>query len=139
VSPDIESELWSKMLYNCALNPLGALIGVAYGELGRHAETRAIIEATIAEIFALLEATGRRTRWRTAQEYLHVFWSQLLPPTAAHESSMLQDLRAGRPTEVDALNGAVVALAHESGLDVPVNRALVQLIRAREARRARAH
>jgi 2-dehydropantoate 2-reductase len=139
VSDDIECELWSKMLYNCALNPLGALIGVAYGELARHPETRSILEATIVEIFGLLAATGRRTRWRDASEYLRVFWDELLPPTAAHESSMLQDLRAGRRTEVDALNGAVVALAAECGLDVPVNRALLSLIRAREAQRARAH
>jgi 2-dehydropantoate 2-reductase len=68
-----------------------------------------------------------------------VFWDELLPPTAAHESSMLQDLRAGRRTEVAALNGAVVELAGVCGLDVPVNRALLQLIRAREQRRARAH
>ena len=139
VSDDIESELWSKMLYNCSLNPLGALIGVAYGELGRHAETRSILEAVIAEIFALLDATGRRTRWSSASEYLPVFWDELLPPTAAHESSMLQDLRAGRRSEVAALNGAVVELAGVCGLDVPVNRALLQLIRAREQRRARAH
>jgi len=138
VSDDIESELWSKMLYNCGLNPLGALIGVAYGELGRHAETRSILEAVISEIFALLAATGRRTRWRDATEYLQVFWDDLLPTTAAHESSMLQDLRAGRQTEVDALNGAVVELAIECGLDVPVNRALLQLVRAREALRAKA-
>jgi len=138
-SDDIESELWSKMLYNCSLNPLGALIGVAYGELAKHRETRAILEATIREIFALLAASARQTRWRDAGAYLDVFWDELLPPTAAHESSMLQDLRAGRQTEVGALNGAVVELARELGLDVPVNRALLQLIRAREQRRSRLH
>ena len=133
VSAEIESELWSKMLYNCSLNPLGALIGVAYGELGERGETRAILEATIGEIFAVLEASGYPTRWRDASEYLDVFWRELLPPTAAHESSMLQDLRAGRQTEVDSLNGAVVSLADEHGVEVPVNRALLSLIRAREA------
>lgn len=138
-SDDIEGELWSKMLYNCSLNPLGALIGVAYGELAKHRETRAILEAAISEIFALLAASGRRTRWLDASEYLTVFWDELLPPTAAHESSMLQDLRAGRQTEVGALNGAVVELAREQGLDVPVNRALLQLIRAREQRSPRLH
>lgn len=132
VSAEIESELWSKMLYNCSLNPLGALIGVAYGELGERNETRSILEATIREIFAVLDASGYQTRWHDASEYLGVFWRELLPPTAAHESSMLQDLRAGRRTEVDSLNGAVVALANEHGVDTPVNRALLSLIRARE-------
>ena len=50
---DIERDLWAKLLYNCALNPLGALIGVPYGELGRHRETRAILEAVVHEIFGL--------------------------------------------------------------------------------------
>ena len=131
-SGEIAAELWSKMLYNCSLNPLGALIGVPYGDLGEREETRAILEATVREIFALLEAVGTRTRWRDADAYLETFWRELLPPTAAHESSMLQDLRAGRRTEVDSLNGAVVALAREHGVDVPVNRALLELIRARE-------
>ena len=131
-SGEIAAELWSKMLYNCSLNPLGALIGVPYGALGEREETRSILEATVREIFAVLEALGTRTRWRDADAYLETFWRELLPPTAAHESSMLQDLRAGRRTEVDSLNGAVVALAREHGVDVPVNRALLELIRARE-------
>ena len=132
VSDAIGSELWSKMLYNCSLNPLGALIGVPYGVLGERDETRSILEATVREIFAVLEATETRTRWRDADDYLDMFWRELLPPTAAHESSMLQDLRAGRRTEVESLNGAVVTLARAHGVDAPVNRALLELIRARE-------
>jgi len=138
-SSQIESELWAKMLYNCALNPLGALIGVPYGVLGERAETRAIVEAVVVEIFALLECSGRRTRWRSAREYLDLFWDELLPATAAHESSMLQDLRAGRRSEIDALCGAVVALAQEYGVQTPVNAALYRLVRAREQRLSRLH
>ncbi|MCA9510979.1 MAG: 2-dehydropantoate 2-reductase [Myxococcales bacterium] len=136
---DVERELWAKLLYNCALNPLGALIGVPYGALGANARTRAILEAVVAEIFALLDARGTRLAWPGARAYLEHFFRDLLPPTAAHESSMLQDLRAGRRTEIDALCGAVVRLAGELGLDAPVNRALWQLVRAREERRARMH
>jgi len=138
-SDDIERELWAKLLYNCALNPLGALIGVPYGALGDDPRTRAILEAVVAEIFALLDARGTRLAWPDARTYLDHFFRDLLPPTAAHESSMLQDLRAGRRTEIDSLCGAVVALARELGLDAPVSRALAELVRAREAQRAGMH
>jgi 2-dehydropantoate 2-reductase len=58
----------------------------------------------------------------------------LLPPTAAHESSMLQDLRAGRRTEIDAITGEVVRLAEAHGVGVPVSRALLALVRFAEER-----
>ena len=57
-----------------------------------------------------------------------------MPPTAAHESSTLQDLRAGRRTEIDALNGAVVRLAEAHGLDAPVNRTLCEIVHFLEVR-----
>lgn len=133
---DIERELWAKMLYNCALNPLGALIGVPYGVLGERPETRSIMENVVAEIFDLLDATGYRTNWSDAASYLDHFFGELLPPTAAHESSMLQDLQAGRRTEIDALSGAVVELARHNGVHAPVNHALAALIQAREANNA---
>lgn len=133
-SEAIEQDLWAKVLYNCLLNPLGALLGVPYGELGRRRETRAIMEAVAREIFAVLEKSGHRTHWPHATAYLETFYGQLLPPTATHESSMLQDIRAGRATEIDALCGAVSALAAESGTSAPVNDALLQLVRACEGR-----
>ena len=58
------------------------------------------------------------------------FYDELLPPTASHESSMLQDLRAKRPTEIDALCGAVARLGAEAGVPTPVNTALRDLVRA---------
>jgi 2-dehydropantoate 2-reductase len=129
-SASIEQDLFAKLLYNCALNPLAALLGVPYGALAEAPETRAILEAVVREIFAVLAACGRRTHWSTAEEYLAVFREELLPATRSHESSMLQDLRAGRPTEIDALCGAVAELAREAGVAAPVNDALATLVRA---------
>jgi 2-dehydropantoate 2-reductase len=133
-SGDIGRDLWAKVLYNSLLNPLGALVGVPYGELGERASTRGIMEKVAREIFAVLEASGRRTHWPDAESYLRTFYDELLPPTAEHESSMLQDLRAGRATEIDALSGAVAALGHEHGVDTPVNLALCQLVHVAELR-----
>ncbi len=130
VSPEIERDLWAKMLYNCALNPLGALLGVPYGELGERAESRAIMREVVREIFQVLEASGHCTHWPDAESYLEVFYRDLLPPTSAHESSMLLDLRSGNRSEIDVLSGAVAGLARRHAVDAPVNAALAALIRA---------
>ncbi len=132
VADAIEKDLWAKMLYNCALNPLGALLEVPYGALAGSEPARRILRAVVTEIFAVLEASGHRTHWDGAEAYLEEFYAEILPPTARHESSMLQDLRSGRRSEVDALNGAVVALGERHAVGTPVNQALVQLIRAIE-------
>ncbi|MZH03632.1 MAG: 2-dehydropantoate 2-reductase, partial [Nitrospinae bacterium] len=53
--------------------------------------------------------------------YLKYFYTPLLPSTYEHESSMLQDIRAGRKTEIEALNGVIVRDGHKLGMDVPYN------------------
>lgn len=137
VSSSIEAELWAKILYNCLLNPLGALVGVPYGELGRSSKTREIMDAAAAEIFRVLDAAGYQTHWPDSASYLEVFYAELLPRTEEHESSMLQDLRAGRLTEIDALCGAVVKLGAAYNVAAPVNGALTTLIHAAEGRTSR--
>ncbi|UCE86042.1 MAG: ketopantoate reductase family protein [Deltaproteobacteria bacterium] len=135
IASDITRDLWAKLLYNCALNPLGAILGVPYGALGETAPTRAIIDGIVREVFAAMAAAGYAAHWADADAYLADFYGQILPPTAEHESSMLQDLRAGKRTEIDALNGAVVKLAEKEGIATPVNAALANLIRFLEAKR----
>ena len=63
------------------------------------------------------------------------FYAELIPPTAAHESSMLQDLRAGRRTEIEALCGAVERLGLRHRVETPVVSSLASLVRAAEQRR----
>jgi len=135
-SAEIERDLLAKLLYNCALNPLAALRGVPYGAIGDDPASRATLEAVVREIFAVLDASSLATHWSTPDAYLAFFFDALLPPTREHESSMLQDLRAGRPTEIDALCGAVVGLGRAAGIATPVNAALATLIRAIEPPRS---
>jgi 2-dehydropantoate 2-reductase len=82
----------------------------------------------------VLAERGLETHWQTADEYLAFFFETLLPPTREHESSMLQDLQAGRRTEIEALCGVVVDLGRAAGCATPVNAALAGLIRAIEPR-----
>jgi 2-dehydropantoate 2-reductase len=133
-SPRIAEELWAKLLYNGCLNGLGAVFGVPYGALGASQPGRALLAALAEEIFAVMQASGNRTRWESAEAFLADLHGRLLPPTAAHEPSTLQDLRAGRRTEIDALNGAVVRLGDAHGVPVPVNRTLCTMLRFLEER-----
>jgi 2-dehydropantoate 2-reductase len=128
----IVATLWEKILYSAALNPLGALRGLTYGELAADPDGRAVMDCVIAEAFAVARAEGVVLGWRDAAAYRQVFYARLVPATASHRSSMLQDLGRGRRTEIDAINGAVAARGAAHGVAAPANQALTQLVRARE-------
>lgn len=130
----ILADLWAKVLYNAALNPLGALLGVTYGWLADDPSTRTLMDQVIAEAFAVATAAGVGLRWADAAAYGDHFYGRLVPATAQHRSSMLQDLERGRPTEIDAINGWVAARAAELGQPAPVNATLTHLIHARTRR-----
>jgi len=132
----IEKDLWAKMLYNCALNPLGAILGVPYGALAEAASTKGLMDRIIEEVFAVMIAAGYRTHWPEPRQFLEVFYSRLVPDTAEHKSSTLQDIAAGKRTEIEALNGAVIQLAQEHGIAVPHNLAVYNLIKFLESGRS---
>ena len=132
VSYEVDRHLWAKMLYNCALNPIGAILDVEYGKLVEIPHTKAIMDRILEEVFSVMKANGYETFWRSIEDYKDVFYSTLVPTTAKHRSSMLQDMRNGNKTEIDSLNGIVVELAKKKGLSVPFNEFVVGLIKAIE-------
>lgn len=131
-SEDIEAALWGKVLYNAALNPLGALLGVHYGALGDDANARAIMDGVIDEAFRVAIGESVRLSWNSAAEYRAVFYDRLLPSTFHHRPSMLQDLERGRLTEIDAINGEVWKRGAAHGIVTPANELLTRLVHARE-------
>lgn len=134
---DIEKDLWAKMLYNCALNPLGAILDVPYGALAKDSYSRDLMNRIAGEVFAVMGAAGFKTHWVTSGDFLKVFYDKLVPDTAKHKSSTLQDIAAGRKTEIEALTGSVLILADKYGIEVPYNRAVYAIIKFVEARRSR--
>jgi 2-dehydropantoate 2-reductase len=130
---DVHAALWGKVLYNAALNPVGALLGVHYGALMENPDTRAIMDRVIDEAHAVALAEGARLAWKTAADYRAVFYERLVPSTYHHRSSMLQDLERGRPTEIDAINGAVWKRGVARGMVTPANELLTRLVQARSA------
>ncbi len=131
-SNKIFSYLWDKILYNCALNPLAALLEVNYGTLGDIPETRELMKAIVEEVFSVAQNQNIPLFWKSASEYLRHFYDNLLPPTREHYPSMLQDIQKGKRTEIDALNGAIVNLAKEANITTPVNAVITKLIKAKE-------
>jgi 2-dehydropantoate 2-reductase len=124
--------LWEKMLYNVPLNALGTVLRVPYGALGERAETRGIMDALIEEGFAVARGDGADLLWSDAAACRRHFYETLLPPTAAHRSSMLQDIERGRRTEIDAINGYVGRRGTALGIPAPRNLVLTGLVRAIE-------
>lgn len=130
---NIASVLWSKVAYNCALNPMSALLDVRYGALAESEDTRAIIGEVIRELYATGEAMKVVLDPSSAAEYLELFFEILIPPTAEHYASMREDFRRKRRTEIEALNGAICRYGAELGIACPVNSTLSRLVRARES------
>lgn len=135
VTPTVGRDLWAKMLYNCMLNGLSTLFDVPYGLLGESPDTRRLMDELAREVFAVMQSAGYQTHWESADGYLDTFYKKQLPATYRHIPSMLQDLRAGKRTEIDALNGAVMKLGEKHGIPVPHNTQVYHLIRFAEAKR----
>jgi 2-dehydropantoate 2-reductase len=128
---DIDERLWGKLLYNAALNPLGGILGVKYGEL-LNPRPWSIIERVVAEAFAVLQAAGQEVSWPDAAAYLAHLKAHQIPSTFEHQPSMLTDLRHARRTEIDFINGALVRLGEQQQIPTPVNQTLVTMIHALE-------
>jgi 2-dehydropantoate 2-reductase len=128
----ILTALWAKVLYNCALNGLSTLLEVPYGKLPGHPSAERMMRAIIEEAYRAAWAHRIPLEPAAPQAYLELLFGRLIPDTAAHRPSMLQDLRRGCPTEIEAMNGAIVRLGGEAGLEAPVNALVTRLVHAKE-------
>lgn len=130
---EVDKYLWAKMLYNCTLNPLGAILNKTYGELTENPYTLEIMNNIIDEIFAVIEKSNYKTLWQTPDEYRDIFYSKLIPDTYNHYSSTHQDIQNNIKTEIDSLNGKVIQLAKTHNIDVSTNKIIYNMIKAIES------
>jgi len=128
----IMTAVWAKVLYNCALNGLSTLLEVPYGDLLKHPVTPSIIRAIIEEAYHVANAQRIALEPSTAAAYTELLFTTLIPATASHYSSMLQDVRRGKATEIEALNGALVRRGAHAGVATPMNALLTRLVHAKE-------
>ena len=125
-SPDLRSLQWGKLVINAAINPLTAVLGVSNGELLARPEARALLRSLADEAAAVARGLDVSLPYSDAPAAAEAVARR----TAPNRSSMLQDVRRGAPTEVDAINGVVVHTAESLGLAAPFNLCLWQLVKA---------
>jgi 2-dehydropantoate 2-reductase len=129
VTPEIRPEIWKKLILNAATLPTAALAGMNAGALTAHGDMRELVSATAREAVAVARSLGYEIDEQERVDYIH----SLLERAGPTKASMLQDFEAGRQTEVDVINGAVVRAADENGVSVPLNRAFVALVKGWES------
>lgn len=106
---------------------------MTYGELVSNVHTRHLIKQVADETIRVVRAERQAEVAVDGVSYVEQTLTPfVLPKAAAHRSSMLQDVEAGRRTEIDYLNGAVVRMGQRHGVATPANDAIACLVRARE-------
>ena len=128
VSEKIKSDIWSKGIINSAINPLTAIIGQPNGAIVHDEYIRRMAEDIVRESTAVARASGQSIR----DDHMLERTFEVAERTAANISSMLQDIRLNRRTEIDAINGAISHRAAEVGLCAPLNQTMVRLVKATE-------
>ncbi len=122
VTDDINREVWEKMLVNCILNPLTAILDVPNNGI---MDMQNVLKMVLDEVKEVLDAEGVMFSDKMYDEARTKYFSSNI-------SSMLQDIRKGRKTEIDWINGAVVKLGKKHGIDVKVNEMLVSMVKKKE-------
>jgi len=124
---DARGAQWTKLIFNASTNPVGALTLLDHGSATRFRPTQRLFEQLIAEgkaVAAKLGITLHGDPWELVEKGANA--------PGKHRASMLQDVLAQRPTEVDFMNGAIVAWGEQVGVPTPLNRALWALIKGLE-------
>jgi 2-dehydropantoate 2-reductase len=130
---DMRRTLWWKFMINVGMNQASAVTGATYGVFRTSKDVRALMQALMEEVITLAGAYNVNLSAQDIED-----WLAILPDLAPDgKTSMLQDMEAGRPTEVDIFGGKVVSLGRERGIPTPVNAALLNIIRVLEAQRSR--
>ena len=120
---DARGAQWTKLIFNAASNPLGALTGLTHGRLCEQPGCRRLISGLIAEGSAVATALGI-----TLDSDPEALIEHAAKVAYDHRASMLQDVIARRNTEIEALNGGIVRFGRDTGVPTPLNEAIVALI-----------
>jgi len=130
---DIRPHLWGKLVANAAINALSALLDCEAGAIPKDANAAHLAEALADEAASVAAALKINLPFVSPWQYV----TQVIELGAGAKSSMAFDLESGHPSEIDHINGAVVAFGRRTGTPTPYNDAMVRLIKARESLLAR--
>jgi 2-dehydropantoate 2-reductase len=127
----IETEIWRKLVIGASTLPAPALLGLTCGELMDNRDMRQLMDETAIEVVRVAQALGHEIDEGERLAYIH----ELLAQVPEAKGSMVQDIEAGRRTEIDFINGAIVRVGETVDVETPVNRTLVALVKGWESRR----
>lgn len=122
---DISVIQWRKLIINAVINPLSAVLGFRNAELVSNPYAHDLLATLISETVTIAEAAGVNLD-ADMQDLIH----EVIKKTGANQSSMLQDKQRGAPTEIEAINGFLLRVAEAVGIDAPLNRSLISMIKA---------
>jgi 2-dehydropantoate 2-reductase len=125
---DLRPAQWSKLIFNATVNAVAALTGLAHDRHFAEGQLGALVRALVDEGKAAASAAGVEL-WEDPWE-MNVLATQR---GHAHRPSMLEDVAAHRPTEIELITGALVREAEKHGVRVPLHTALYRLVKAKEA------
>ena len=128
VEPDVRSLIWGKLIINTGINALTALLRLRNGQLADLAETRQLLALAVEEAVQVARAVGVQLPYEKPLEKVLA----VAVATGQNQSSMLQDVLRGSPTEIAVINGAIVREGERLGVATPVNRTLTLLVQALE-------
>ena len=121
---------WRKVIFNAATNPMGALTGLTHGRVCERPDLRALVSGLVDEGTAVAAAQGITLAADPEELIDHA----ARPDVAyGHKASMLQDVEARRPTEIDYLNGGIAHFGRELGVPTPLHDTITALIKGVEA------
>jgi 2-dehydropantoate 2-reductase len=132
ISENLAGELWTKLVWNCALNALSALGKVTYGEILASADAKQLLETTVYEVLAVAKASGMQPAGLEDAKAALAGAYKVAEQMAATRSSTAQDMMRNKKTEIDSLNGFIVRRGRELNIPVPVNHALFTLVKLAE-------
>jgi len=129
IAPDIQVALWTKFLFIASFSGVGAMANAPAGVLRSDPKWRAQMLSAMEEIYTLAHARGVKLPPDSVAKVMAAVDG--LPEDAT--SSMQRDIAAGKPSELESQNGAVVRMAHEAGVDVPTHTLIYETLRLLEA------
>lgn len=130
VPEDMLRMLWWKCMINIGMNQVSAVLGAPYGEMQQNEHARILTDRAMSECVAVAQKEGIDLGEGDIER-----WHEVLPTLApGNKTSMLQDVEAGRKTEVEMLAGQLIERARRHGVEVPVNETLFHMIKVYEAR-----
>jgi 2-dehydropantoate 2-reductase len=134
ISENIEGELWTKLIWNCALNAVSALGRAKYGQIATSADARKVVETVVDEVLAVAHAANVQPPGLEDPKTAIAGAFKIATQMAEALSSTAQDMNRGKRTEIDSLNGFISRRGAELGVPTPVNHALYTLVKLAEGR-----